>query len=67
MNPAHVPWNTGKIKPSLFFMLASAAPFVISLALYCTRDRWVTSLGRLLSLSPEASSSDLNGMSRTHT
>lgn len=37
-----------------FFMLASAAPLVISLALYCTRDRWVPSLGRLLSLSPEA-------------
>jgi hypothetical protein len=36
-----------------FFMLASAAPLVISLALYCTRDRWVPTLGRLVSLSPE--------------
>jgi hypothetical protein len=37
-----------------FFMLASAAPLVISLALYCTRDHWVPSLGRLVSPSPEA-------------
>ena len=37
-----------------FFMLASAAPFVISLALYCTRERWVPFLGRLVSPSPEA-------------
>jgi len=36
-----------------FFMLASAAPLVISLALYCTRDHWVPSLGRMLSLSRE--------------
>jgi hypothetical protein len=36
-----------------FFMLASAAPLVISLALYCTRDRWVPTLGRLVSPSPE--------------
>jgi hypothetical protein len=35
-----------------FFMLASAAPLVISLALYCTRDRWVPSLGRLVSITP---------------
>ncbi len=35
-----------------FFMLASAAPLVISLALYCTRDRWVPSLGRLISITP---------------
>ena len=47
-----------------FFMLASAAPLVISLALYCTRDRWVPSLGRLVSLRPEISSSDLNKMSK---
>jgi hypothetical protein len=50
-----------------FFMLASAAPLVVSLALYCTRDRWVPSLGRLLSLSPEASSSDLKPLPRAHT
>jgi hypothetical protein len=37
-----------------FFMLASAAPLIISLALYCTRERWVPPLGRLVSLSPEA-------------
>jgi hypothetical protein len=37
-----------------FFMLASAAPFVISLALYCTRDRWVPALGRLVSPNPES-------------
>ena len=36
-----------------FFMLASAAPLVISLALYCTRDRWVPTLGRLVSPSAE--------------
>jgi hypothetical protein len=36
-----------------FFMLASAAPLAISLALYCTRDRWVPALGRLVSPSPE--------------
>jgi hypothetical protein len=36
-----------------FFMLASAAPLVISLALYCTRDRWVPALGRLVSPSAE--------------
>jgi len=35
-----------------FFMLASTAPLAISLALYCTRDRWVPTLGRLVSLSP---------------
>jgi hypothetical protein len=37
-----------------FFMLASAAPLIISVALYCTRDRWVAGLGRLVSLRPEA-------------
>ena len=36
------------------FMLASAAPLVISLALYCTRDHWVPALGRLVSIRPEA-------------
>jgi len=36
-----------------FFMLASAAPLVISLALYCTRDRWVPTFGRLVSPNPE--------------
>jgi hypothetical protein len=36
------------------FMLASAAPLIISLALYCTRDRWVPSLGQFLSPDPEA-------------
>jgi len=50
-----------------FFMFASAAPLVVSLALYCTRDRWVPSLGRLLSLSPEASSSDPKPLPRAHT
>jgi len=36
-----------------FFMLASVAPLVISLALYCTRHRWVPALGRLLSPNPD--------------
>jgi hypothetical protein len=37
-----------------FFMLASAAPLAISLALYYTRDHWVPSLRRLVSINPEA-------------
>ncbi len=35
------------------FMLASAAPFIATLALYSMRDRWAPALGRLVSVDPE--------------
>ncbi len=36
------------------FMLASAAPLAISLALYLTRERWLPALARLIALDPES-------------
>ena len=35
------------------FMLASAAPLILTLALYSMRDRWAPALGRLVSTDPE--------------
>jgi len=44
-----------------FFMLASAAPLVIRVVLYCTRDRWLPASGRLVSLVLRAKLTVLGG------
>jgi hypothetical protein len=44
-----------------FFMLASAVPLVISMVLYCTRDRWLPALGRLVSVVLRAKLTVLGG------